>query len=113
VRERTALASQFSFFIVRMLIKGTRGKTMHQNKTRPKVSGIRNRIIEEYQPKSIEDMQNALKDIFGLMFESMLKGEMNHHLGYESNDKGPKRDAKQTKWVWKEKRQNLCWRNRD
>ncbi|SFB15591.1 Transposase, Mutator family [Lentibacillus halodurans] len=35
-------------------------------------------------------MQNALKDIFGPMFESMLKGEMNHHLGYESNDKAEK-----------------------
>ncbi|WP_186577711.1 IS256 family transposase, partial [Aquibacillus kalidii] len=31
-----------------------------------------------------------LKDIFGPMFEAMLKGEMNHHLGYESNDKGEK-----------------------
>lgn len=35
-------------------------------------------------------MQKALKDIFGAMFESMLKGEMNHHLGYESNDKTDK-----------------------
>ena len=25
------------------------------------------------------------------MFESMLQGEMNHHLGYENNDKGPKK----------------------
>src|SRR5699024_9511753 len=48
------------------------------------------KIIEEYQPESVEDMQNALKDIFGPMFESMLKGEMNHHLGYESNDKTEK-----------------------
>lgn len=35
-------------------------------------------------------MQEAIKEIFGPMFESMLKGEMEHHLGYESNDKGPK-----------------------
>lgn len=35
-------------------------------------------------------MQHALKDIFVPMFESMLKGEMNHHLGYESNDKEEK-----------------------
>ncbi|WP_369017105.1 IS256-like element ISBsu2 family transposase, partial [Bacillus subtilis] len=51
---------------------------------------LANKIIEQYQPKSVEDMQEALKDIFGPMFESMLKGEMNHHLGYESNDKGEK-----------------------
>lgn len=35
-------------------------------------------------------MQNALKDIFGPKFESMLKGEMNNHLGYEANDKKEK-----------------------
>ncbi|CEE03052.1 transposase [Caldibacillus thermoamylovorans] len=35
-------------------------------------------------------MQNALKDIFGPMFETMLKGELNHHLGYETNDKDEK-----------------------
>lgn len=28
-------------------------------------------------------MQDALKDIFGPMFEAMLQGEMNNHLGYE------------------------------
>ena len=47
-------------------------------------------IIEQYNPKSVEDMQNALKDIFGPMFEAMLQGEMNDHLGYESNDHGSK-----------------------
>ena len=35
-------------------------------------------------------MQDALKDIFGPMFEAMLQGEMNGHLGYESNDHGAK-----------------------
>lgn len=47
-------------------------------------------IIEQYNPKSVADMQNALKDIFGPMFEAMLQGEMNSHLGYESNDHGAK-----------------------
>ena len=28
-------------------------------------------IIEQYHPKSVADMQNALKDIFGPMFEAM------------------------------------------
>ena len=45
-------------------------------------------IIEQYHPKSVADMQDALKDIFGPMFEAMLQGEMNNHLGYESNDHG-------------------------
>ena len=38
-------------------------------------------IIAKYQPKTVEDMQNALKDIFGPMFEAMLNGEMDNHLG--------------------------------
>lgn len=47
-------------------------------------------IIEQYQPQSVEDMQNALKDIFGPMFEAMLQGEMNDHLGYSNNDHSAK-----------------------
>ena len=47
-------------------------------------------IIEQYNPKSEADMQDAVKDIFGPMFEAMLQGEMNNHLGYESNDHGAK-----------------------
>ena len=47
-------------------------------------------IIEQYHPKNVADMQDALKDIFGPMFEAMLQGEMNNHLGYESNDHGIK-----------------------
>jgi transposase-like protein len=62
------------------------------NKKRdPESVDLANLILEKYQPESVEDMQNALKDIFGPMFESMLKGEMNHHLGYESNNKEEKK----------------------
>lgn len=62
-----------------------------KSKRDPKSVELANRIIEQYQPESVEDMQNALKDIFSPMFEAMLKGEMNHHLGYETNDKGDKK----------------------
>ena len=47
-------------------------------------------IVNAYDPKNAEDVQDALKSIFGPIFESMLEGEMNYHLGYESNDHGPK-----------------------
>ncbi len=47
-------------------------------------------IIETYNPKTTEDIQDALKSIFAPIFESMLNGEMNHHLGYDSNDHSPK-----------------------
>ncbi len=47
-------------------------------------------ILEQYKPTNQEEMQEALKDIFGPMFEAMLQGEMDEHLGYESNDRGAK-----------------------
>ncbi len=47
-------------------------------------------ILEQYKPKTAEEMQSALRDIFGPMFEAMLQGEMEGHLGYESNDRGVK-----------------------
>ena len=50
-------------------------------------------ILDQYQPKSVKDMQDALKDIFGPMFEAMLQGEMNSHLGYSNNDRGEKETA--------------------
>ena len=53
-------------------------------------AAIARKIMEEYQPKNTEDMQDALKDIFGPMFEAMLQGEMEAHLGYASNDHGRK-----------------------
>ena len=31
-----------------------------------------------------------MKDIFGPMFEAMLQGEMNSHLGYSNNERGEK-----------------------
>ena len=60
------------------------------NKRNKAGMAIAKAIIDEYQPKNAEEMQDALKEIFGPMFEAMLQGEMDSHLGYESNDHGPK-----------------------
>jgi len=38
-------------------------------------------------------MDEALKEIFGPLFESMLQGELNSHLGYKSNSKEAKTTA--------------------
>ena len=60
-------------------------------------------IIDEYRPKTAEDMQTALKDIFGPMFEAMLRGEMDSHLGYEANDHGYKdTDNRRNGYIHKE-----------
>lgn len=64
---------------------------MARIKRDPKKVALAQAIIDAYNPESVEDMNEALKDLFGPLFESMLQGEKNHHLGYESNDKCPKK----------------------
>lgn len=61
-----------------------------KNKRSNASMAIAKAIIDEYQPTNAEEMQDALKDIFGPMFEAILQGEMDSHLGYESNDHGYK-----------------------
>ena len=64
---------------------------MARIKREPKKVALAQAIIDAYNPESVEDMNDPLKDLFGPLFESMLQGEMNNHLGYSSNDKGPKK----------------------
>ena len=61
-----------------------------KNKRSEASMAIAKAILEQYQPSSVEEMQDALKDIFGPMFEAMLQGELDNHLGYEANDHGYK-----------------------
>lgn len=49
-----------------------------------------NAIMKAFDPKTVQDAQDALKIIFGPIFEAMLKGELENHLGYSDNDKTPK-----------------------
>ncbi|GIN95554.1 hypothetical protein J6TS1_14240 [Siminovitchia terrae] len=47
---------------------------MAKSKREEKSVELENQILENYQPKTVEDMQNVLKDIFDPMFEAMLLG---------------------------------------
>lgn len=40
-------------------------------------------LIEEYQPQSAQDIQEALKDLLGDTMEELLKAELDEHLDYE------------------------------
>ena len=44
-------------------------------------------LIREYDIKSAEDIQDALKDLLGGTIESMLAAEMDEHLGYHSYER--------------------------
>jgi transposase-like protein len=43
-------------------------------------------FIERRHIKSVEDIQSALKDLFGQTLQAMLEGEMDHHLGYAKGE---------------------------
>ncbi|WP_244264208.1 IS256 family transposase [Anaerococcus senegalensis] len=44
-------------------------------------------LIEEYQPQSAQDIQEALKDLLGDTMEELLKAELDEHLDYEYGEK--------------------------
>ena len=72
-------------------------------KRNPAAVNIAQAIVDQYKPKNAEDMQNALKEIFGPMFEAMLQGEMEAHLGYSNNDHGAKQtDNRRNGYIHKE-----------
>ena len=50
-------------------------------------------ILQAYKPTTVAEMQEAMRDIFGPLFEAMLQGEMDGHLGYPSNARGEKENA--------------------
>ena len=59
-------------------------------KRNPAAEAVAKAIIDNYKPETVEEMQLALKDVFGPMIEAMLQGEMDNHLGYAVNDHGYK-----------------------
>lgn len=64
--------------------------TMAKIKHDPRGELIAKQLMESYDPKSAQDIQDIFKTIFGPMFESILKGELEAHLGYSNNDHSPK-----------------------
>ena len=56
----------------------------------PESEVIANNIIDAYKPSTVEEMQDAIREIFGPMFETMLKAELDAHLGYAPNSKSVK-----------------------
>lgn len=44
-------------------------------------------LLEEYDIESVEDIQEALKDLLGGTIKSMMESEMDNHLGYEKSER--------------------------
>lgn len=60
---------------------------MPRKRPETKRSKIAKMLIEEYQPKSSQDIQEALKDLLGDTMEELLKAELDKHLDYEYGEK--------------------------
>lgn len=56
---------------------------MTKKKKDQKSAKLDQSIIDAYQPEWVEDMQEALKDVFGPMFEAMLRGELDNQSRHE------------------------------
>ena len=60
---------------------------MPRKRPETKRSKIAKMLIEEYQPKSSQDIQEALKDLLSDTMEELLKAELDEHLDYEYGEK--------------------------
>lgn len=67
-----------------------RRNTMSKRERNPERERLIKQIIAEYQPKSLLELQDTLKEIFAPLMEDMLKGELDSHLGYVKSDPIPK-----------------------
>ena len=44
-------------------------------------------FLEEYEIPSVEDIQDALKDLLGGTIKEVMEAEMDEHLGYEKSER--------------------------
>lgn len=63
---------------------------MKKEKRDPRGHELLREMIEIYQPQSIKDIQNMLKDMFADTMEDMLKAELDAELGYGKSSQAPK-----------------------
>jgi transposase-like protein len=60
---------------------------MAKKKRNPANAAVIAHISDNYEIKSVLDIQEALKDMFGGAMEQMLAGELDAHLGYDRHEK--------------------------
>ena len=59
---------------------------MARRKMDPEKQSFIKGLLEHYQPKDAQDVQNMLKDLLGETLQDMLESEMDEHLGYSKYD---------------------------
>ena len=59
---------------------------MARRKMDPEKRSFIKGLLEHYQPKDAQDVQNMLKDLLGETLQDMLESEMDEHIGYSKYD---------------------------
>ena len=49
----------------------------------PERKELISKLIDEFDPKSVKDIEDMFKDMFSPMLQEMLEGGLDDHLGYE------------------------------
>ena len=73
---------------------------MAKRRREPMSEGKKNIIaglIQEYDIKTAEDIQNALKDLLGSTIQAILEAEMDEHLGYEPYERSENSNSRNGK----------------
>lgn len=61
-------------------------KPVHRVQMTEGKRNIIHQLLEEYDIRSAEDIQDALKDLLGGTIKEMMEAEMDDHLGYENQN---------------------------
>ena len=56
----------------------------------PAAVALAKALLEDGNIKSAADVNDALREVCGSLFEALLQGEMDTHLGYSKSDQGDK-----------------------
>ena len=67
-------------------------KPIHRVQMTEGKRNIIRQLLEEYDIKTAEDIQDALKDLLGGTIKEMMEAEMDEHLGYEKSERSDNDD---------------------
>ena len=56
----------------------------------PAAVALAKALLEDGNIKSAADVNDVLREVCGTLFEALLQGEMDNHLGYSKSDQGDK-----------------------
>ena len=67
-------------------------KPVHRVQMTDGKRNIIRQLLEEYDIETVEDIQDALKDLLGGTIKEMMEAEMDDHLGYEKSERSDNDD---------------------